>query len=443
MKNNTKEEIIRLVEEEDVEFIRLQFTDMFGNLKNIAITSSQLARALDNKCMFDGSAIDGFVRIEESDMYLYPDLDTFEIFPWRPQQGKVARMICDVYRPGGEPFEGDPRYVLKRAIQVANDMGYSFEVGPECEFFLFNTDENTLPTTNTHEQAGYFDIGPLDFGENARRDMVMNLEDMGFVIEASHHEMAPAQHEIDFRYDKALKTADNIMTFKLAVRTIAKRHGLHATFMPKPKYGVNGSGMHINMSLHRDGKNIFEDSSDAMGLSREAYYFIGGLMKHIKGMAAITNPLVNSYKRLVPGFEAPVYIAWSATNRSPLIRIPSAKGEGTRIELRSPDSAANPYLTLAVCLRAGLDGIANKIEPPKSVNANIFNMTDAERRECGIDNLPGTLLEAVEELKKDSLIREVLGEHIADQYIRAKEGEWFQYRAQVSEWEIEEYLYKY
>lgn len=443
MYNNTKEEIIRLVQEEDVEFIRLQFTDMFGNLKNIAITSSQLERALDNKCMFDGSAIDGFVRIEESDMYLYPDFSTFEIFPWRPQQGKVARMLCDVYRPNGEPFEGDPRYVLKRAIQRAADMGYSFEVGPECEFFLFNTDENTMPTTVTHEQAGYFDIGPLDFGENARRDMVMNLEDMGFVIEASHHEMAPAQHEIDFRYDEALKTADNIMTFKLAVRTIAKRHGLHATFMPKPKYGVNGSGMHINMSLHKDGKNIFADSSDPMGLSKEAYYFIGGLIKHIKGMAAITNPLVNSYKRLVPGFEAPVYIAWSATNRSPLIRIPSVKGEGTRIELRSPDSASNPYLTLAVCLCAGLDGIANKIEPPESINANIFNMTEEQHKELGIENLPGTLMEAVEELEKDSFVKEVLGEHIAEQYIKAKKKEWFQYRTHISEWEIEEYLYKY
>ena len=291
MNNYTKEDIIRLVEEEDVEFIRLQFTDLFGNLKNIAVTASQLDRVLNNKCMFDGSAIDGFARIEESDMYLYPDLSTLEIFPWRPQQGKVARMICDVYRPNGQPFEGDPRYVLKRAVQQAEDMGYTFEVGPECEFFLFNTDENTMPTTSTHEQAGYFDIGPLDFGENARRDIVMNLEDMGFVIEASHHEMAPAQHEIDFKYDEALHTADNIMTFKMAVRTIARRHGLHATFMPKPKFGVNGSGMHINMSLQKDGKNIFQDASDPNGLSKEAYYFIGGIMKHIKGMAAITNPL--------------------------------------------------------------------------------------------------------------------------------------------------------
>lgn len=443
MRNYTRDDIIRLVEEEDVEFIRLQFTDMFGNLKNIAITASQLDKALDNKCMFDGSAIDGFVGIEESDMYLHPDLSTLEIFPWRPQQGKVARMICDVYRPDGTPFLGDPRMVLKKAIKEAADLGYTFDVGPECEFFLFNTDENAMPTTQTNEQAGYFDIGPLDCGENARRDIVMTLEDMGLVIEASHHEMAPAQHEIDFRYDEALATADNIMTFKLAVRTIAKRHGLHATFMPKPKPGVNGSGMHINMSLHRDGRNIFEDKNDVHGLSKEAYYFIGGIMKHIKGMAAVTNPLVNSYKRLVPGFAAPAYIAWSATNRSPLIRIPAEGGAGTRIELRSPDSAANPYLTLALCLKAGLDGIQNQIEPPKSVDCNIYNMTAEERKKLHIENLPGTLIEAVEELKKDSFIMDVLGEHIAGNYIEAKDKEWQRYRASVSEWEIQEYLYRY
>lgn len=380
MKHYSKEDIMNLVNDEDVEFIRLQFTDMFGSLKNVAITASQLEKALDNKCMFDGSSIEGFVRIEESDMYLYPDLSTLEIFPWRPQQGKVARLICDVYRPSGEPFEGDPRYVLKRAIKEAADMGYIFEVGPECEFFLFHTDENGLPTTVSYEKAGYFDLGPLDLGENARRDMILTLEDMGFVIEASHHEVAPAQHEIDFKYDEALATADNIMTFKLAVKTIAKRHGLHATFMPKPKYGVNGSGMHINMSLSKDGKNIFNDPEGNLGLSKEAYYFIGGIMKHMKGMTAITNPLVNSYKRLVPGYEAPVYIAWSATNRSPLIRIPASRGEGTRIELRCPDPSANPYLALAVCLRAGLDGIANKIMPPESVDCNILHFPRKKRR---------------------------------------------------------------
>lgn len=443
MKEYTRDDIVRLVKEEDVEFIRLQFTDMFGNLKNIAITANQLDKALDNRCMFDGSSIEGFVGIEESDMYLHPDLSTLEIFPWRPQQGKVARMICDIYRPDGTPFEGDPRFVLKRAIKEAADMGYTFEVGPECEFFLFDTDENAMPTTGTHEQAGYFDIGPLDGGENARRDVVMTLEDMGLIIEASHHESAPAQHEIDLRYDEALTMADNIMTFKLAVRTIAKRHGLHATFMPKPKFGVNGSGMHINMSLHREGRNLFEDRSDPNGLSREAYYFIGGLMKHIKGMAAITNQLVNSYKRLVPGYDAPVYIAWSTTNRSPLIRIPAERDGSTRIELRSPDSAANPYLTLAVCLKAGLDGIANRIEPPGSVDCNIYAMTEQERLEQGIESLPGTLMGAVEELKRDPFILDVLGKHVAEKYIAAKEREWQQYRAQVTEWEIQEYLYRY
>lgn len=440
MKNYTREDVLKLARDEDIEFIRLQFTDMFGNLKNIAVTASQLEKALDNKCMFDGSAIDGFVGIEESDMYLYPDLSTLEIFPWRPQQGKVARMICDIHRPDGRPFDGDPRVVLKKAIADAAELGYTFEVGPECEFFLFNTDENGMPTVKTHEQAGYFDIGPLDGGENARRDIVMTLEDMGLIIEASHHEMAPAQHEIDLRYDEALSAADNIMTFKLAARTIAKRHGLHATFMPKPKYGVNGSGMHINMSLHKDGRNIFRDEEDVNGLSREAYYFIGGIMKHIKGMAAVTNPLVNSYKRLVPGFAAPVYIAWSATNRSPLLRIPA---EGARLELRSPDSAANPYLTLALCLKAGLDGIINKIEPPGSVDCNIYTMTDQEREALNIENLPGTLIEAVDAMKNDKFILEVLGEHIAKSYIAAKESEWQKYRAYISEWEIQEYLYRY
>jgi len=440
MKNYSKEDIMNLVNDEDVEFIRLQFTDMFGSLKNVAITASQLEKALNNKCMFDGSSIEGFVRIEESDMYLYPDLNTLEIFPWRPQQGKVARLICDVYRPNGDPFEGDPRYILKCAIKEAADMGYVFEVGPECEFFLFHTDENGLPTTLTHEKAGYFDLGPLDLGENARRDMVLTLEDMGFVIEASHHEVAPAQHEIDFKYDEALATADNIMTFKLAVKTIAKRHGLHATFMPKPKFGVNGSGMHINMSLSKDGKNVFDDPNDELGLSKEAYYFIGGIIKHMKGMTAITNPLVNSYKRLVPGYEAPVYIAWSATNRSPLIRIPAARGEGTRIELRCPDPSANPYLALAVCLRAGLDGIANKIEPPASVNCNIFELTSEEKKELGIEAIPGTLIEAVNEMEKDEFVQGVLGKHVSSKYIEAKKAEWANYRSQVTDWEINQYL---
>ncbi len=442
MSKYTKKDIIKLVEEEDVEFIRLQFTDMFGTLKNVAITSSQLEKALNNKCMFDGSSIEGFVRIEESDMYLYPDLDTFVIFPWRPQQGKVARLICDVYRPDEKPFEGDPRYVLKKELAKAEALGYEFNVGPECEFFLYHTDDDSRPTTITHENAGYFDLGPVDYGENARRDMVLTLEDMGFEIEASHHEVAPAQHEIDFKYDEALATADNIMTFKLAVKTIAKRHGLHATFMPKPKAGINGSGMHTNMSLYKNGKNAFYDPEDANGLSKEAYYFIGGIMRHIGAITAIANPLVNSYKRLLPGFEAPVYVAWSAKNRSPLIRIPAAREEGTRIELRSPDPAANPYLLLAVCLASGIDGIENQIEPPAGVDRNIFDMTQEEKDMEGIKALPAQLMDAVYALEKDPFIQEVLGAHISQKYIESKKKEWEEYISQVTSWETDSYLYR-
>ncbi len=442
MSKYTKKDIIRLVEEEDVEFIRLQFTDLFGNLKNVAITSSQLEKALSNKCMFDGSSIDGFVRMEESDMYLYPDLDTLAIFPWRPQQGKVARLICDVYRPDRTPFEGDPRYILKKVVDQARDMGYQFDVGPECEFFLFHTDDNGLPTTISHERAGYFDLGPMDLGENARRDIVLTLEDMGFEVESSHHEMAAAQHEIDFRYDDALTTADNIMTFKLAVKTIARRFGLHATFMPKPKYGVNGSGMHTNMSLSREGKNIFRDDEDALGLSQEAYYFIGGLIRHIKGITAITNPIVNSYKRLVPGYEAPVYIAWSGRNKKLMIRIPEGQGDNTRIELRSPDPSCNPYLALAVCLAAGLDGIRNEILPPKPVDGNVAAMSPEEREALGIASLPGNLMEALEELERDSLLMEVLGENAGAKYILAKKEEWARYCEQVTDWEVDTYLYR-
>jgi glutamine synthetase len=444
MSRYTKDDIFRMVEEEDVEFIRLQFTDIFGTLKNIAITSSQLEKALDNKCMFDGSSVEGFVRIEESDMYLYPDYDTFEIFPWRPQQGKVARLICDVHTPDGKPFEGDPRWILKKTIKEANEMGYRFDVGPECEFFLFHTDDNGLPTTLSHEKAGYFDLGPNDLGENIRRDMVLTLEDMGFEIEASHHEVAPAQHEIDFKYDEALKTADNIQTFKMTVKTIAKRHGLYATFMPKPKFGISGSGMHINMSLAtKEGKNIFADENGKIGLSDDAYHFIAGIMKHARGMSAITNPLVNSYKRLVPGYEAPVYIAWSAKNRSPLIRIPASRGNGTRVELRNPDPTANPYLVLALCLAAGLDGIKNKIEVPESVDCNIYEMTPGERRAAGIENMPADLKEAVDCLVADEFLCSVLGEHITTKYVEAKMKEWENYTTRVSQWEIDEYLYKY
>ena len=442
MSKYTKQDIMRLVEEEDIEFIRLQFTDMFGTLKNVAITASQLEKALDNKCMFDGSSIEGFVRIDESDMYLYPDLNTFEIFPWRPQHGKVARMICDVYRPNGTPFEGDPRYILKKVLKEAADMGYTFNVGPECEFFLFHTDDEGRPTTISHEKAGYFDISPLDLGENARRDIILTLEDMGFEIEASHHEVAPAQHEIDFKYTNALKASDNMMTFKLVVKTIAKRHGLFASFMPKPVYGVCGSGLHINMSLCKDGVNIFNDHSAENGVSKEAYQFIAGLMKHMKGMTLVANPIVNSYKRLIPGYEAPVHITWSEGNRSPLIRIPSTRGTNMRIELRSPDPAANPYLLLASCLAAGLDGIRNELPIPESVEGNIYEMSKNELEERGIEAIPSNLSKACHYFEDDEFMKQVLGEHVHAKYLDAKRKEWNRFREQVTEWEIEEYLYK-
>ena len=441
MGNYTKQDIIQLVEEKDVQFIRLQFTDVSGTLKNVAITASQLEKALDNKCMFDGSSIEGFVRIEESDMYLYPDLNTFEILPWRPQHGKVARFMCDVYRPEGVPFEGDSRYVLKNVLKKAAKMGYTFDVGPECEFFLFHTDDYGNPTTISHEKGSYFDLGPTDLGENARRDMVLNLEEMGFEVEASHHEVAPAQHEIDFKYGEALETADKIMTYKLTVKTIAKRHGLYASFMPKPKYGMCGSGMHINMSLfNKEGQNIFVDENDKNGLSKEAYNFIAGLMKHMRSMTAIINPIVNSYKRLVPGYEAPTYIAWSATNRSPLIRVPAARGLGTRVELRSPDCATNPYLAIAVCLAAGLDGIKNNLQPVDSIQRDIYSMTDEERDEAGIENLPKNLYEAIQEMRKSDFVKGVLGKEVFKKYIKAKEEEWMEYTSQVTDWEIDRYL---
>ena len=443
MRNYTRKDILRLVEEEDVGFIRLQFTDIYGTLKNVAITTGQLERALNNECMFDGSSIEGFSRIEESDMYLRPDLNTFTIFPWRPQQGKVARFICDIYRPDGTAYESDPRQVLENVIWETEEMGYQFVVGPEFEFFLFHQDDDGTPTTTTHEKAGYFDLGPLDLGENARRDMVLTLEDMGIEIEASHHEMAPAQHEIDLKYEEALETADNMVTFRMVVKTIAKRHGLHATFMPKPKYGINGSGMHLNMSLSRDGENIFSDENDEHGLSQEAYYFIGGLMKHIKAITFITNPLVNSYKRLVPGYEAPTYIAWSANNRTPLIRIPESRRSGKRIELRSPDASANPYLALAVCLAAGMEGIREKILPPKEISQNIFELNEEEKKALGIECLPGSLMEAVEEFEKDAFIQKVLGEELSQKFIKAKKAEYDRYRSHVSEWEMNEYLQKY
>ena len=439
----SKEDILAMVEENGVKFIRLQFTDILGTLKNVAITDRQLEKALNNHCMFDGSSINGFVRVEESDMYLRPDLDTFVIFPWSPQQGKVARLICDVYMPDGTPFEGDPRYILKKAINKAKDMGYTMNVGPECEFFLFEVDNDGNPTLKTNDKGSYFDLGPIDLGENARRDMTLALEDMGFEIETSHHEVAAGQNEIDFKYADALVTADNIATFKYVVKSIAQRHGLYATFMPKPLHGVNGSGMHINISLIKDGKNAFHNEEDELGLSSVAYNFIGGLLKHIKEICPITNPLVNSYKRLVPDYEAPVYIAWSVKNRSPLIRVPSAREEGTRIELRSPDPSSNPYLVLACLLLAGLEGIKYNLEPPKCIDKNIFDLNREERKRENIESLPESLHEAVAYMQKSDLVKEALGKNTFEYYIRAKEVEWDNYRTQVHQWEITSYLSKY
>jgi len=443
MSKYTKEDIIRMIRDEDVQFIRLQFTDIFGILKNVAITASQIEKALDNECMFDGSSIDGFARISESDMYLYPDYDTFAIFPWRPQAGKVARLICDIYTPDGKPFVGDPRFALKRVLKEAEEMGYTFNVGPELEFFLFHYDAEGKPTTYAHDKGGYFDLEPVGQGEDIRREISFALEAMGFEIEASHHEVAQAQHEIDFKFGDALTTADNIMTFKLAVKTIAKRYGMHATFMPKPVFGINGSGMHVNMSLMKDGKNAFFDPSNDIGLSETATQFIAGLLKHVKGMTAVTNPLVNSYKRLVPGYEAPCYLAWSAANRSALIRIPATRGNSTRVELRCPDPAANPYLALAICLKAGLDGIRNKMTPPEQVYTSIFSMTPEERAAQGIENLPASLEESLVELRKDPMALDVMGEHIFERYVEAKTDEWDNYRTRISQWEIDEYLLRY
>lgn len=444
MSKYTAADIVRIVEEEDIRFIRLQFTDIFGSFKNIAITASQLQKALNNQCMFDGSSVEGFVRIEESDMYLYPDYDSFLIFPWYKDSCKVARLICDVYKPDGTPFEGDPRGLLKRVLREAEEMGFDgFNVGPECEFFLFNTDENRQPTTETRDRGAYFELGPTDLGESARRDMCLTLEEMGFEIEASHHETANGQHEIDFKYADALSAADNIVTFKLAVKTIADKHNMYATFMPKPVFGRAGSGMHVNMSLTKNGKNAFYDPEDKMGLSQTAYQFIAGLLEHAKGMSAVTNPLVNSYKRLVSGYEAPVYIAWSGSNRSPLIRVPSSRGASTRIELRNPDPSANPYLALALCLAAGLDGIRRGLTPPESTDMNLFELDEDEREARGIHHLPSNLKEAVRAMKADELVRKTLGNHIFSCYVQHKTEEWDEYKIRVTQWELDRYLARY
>lgn len=442
-KSYTKEDIRRIAQEQNVRFIRLQFTDLLGTIKNVEIPVSQLEKALDNKMMFDGSSIEGYVRIEESDMYLYPDLDTWVVFPWVTQD-RVARLICDIYMPDGTPFAGDPRGILKRALKEAEELGYTaMNVGPEPEFFLFKTDERGEPTTELNDQGGYFDLAPMDMGENCRREIVLTLEEMGFEIEASHHEVAPGQHEIDFKYADAIKAADQIQTFKLVVKTIAREYGLHASFMPKPLFGVNGSGMHCHQSLFQGEKNVFYDEKDKLGLSAVARHYMAGILQHARAMAAITNPTVNSYKRLVPGYEAPVYVAWSASNRSPMIRIPASRGLSTRIEVRNPDPAANPYLALAVMLKAGLDGIQNKHQLPAPTDRNIYIMTEEERLDAGISSLPGDLKEALDEMLRSDIVCEALGDHALAHFYELKEIEWDMYRTQVHQWERDQYLTLY
>ncbi len=436
----SKAEIKKLIEDNNVKFIRLEFVDIFGQAKNVATTLNDIDKVLNNEMMFDGSSVDGFARIEESDMFLYPDLDSFTILPWESERGSEAKIICNVYKTDGTPFLGCPRNILIRAIEDAKQLGYSFKIGPECEFFLFNRGEHGEPTTETNDKAGYFDLGHLDNGEKFRRNASLILEDMGFLIEASHHECGDGQHEIDFKYDEALKTADRIMTFRQVIKRLAKEEGLHATFMPKPLYGKHGSGMHINMSLTKNDKNIFFDKTEEDGLSEEAYYFIGGILKYAKDFTSITNPLVNSYKRLVPGYEAPCYIAWSNKNRSPLVRIPASRGEGTRVELRNPDPSANPYLVLASCLKAGTRGIKEKITPPKPIEANIYELTSKEKEEYGITQLPRSLREAIEITEKSEFMKEVLGSHTHGIYVKAKKKEHLDYVMRVTKWEIENYL---
>jgi glutamine synthetase len=436
-------EILDLAKKHKVDFLRLQFTDILGVNKNVEVPESQFAKALEGEIMFDGSSIEGFVRIEESDMILKPDLDTFRILPYDDEGGRVARVICDIYRPDGSTFAGCTRQALKRQISQARQLGYQMMAGVEAEFFIFHLDAEGDPTTKTHDQGGYFDLTPVDRAEEIRRLIIKDLVSMGLEVEAGHHEVAQGQHEIDFRYADALETADNLATFRFVVRNVAFRHGFLATFMPKPIFGQNGSGMHTHQSLFRDGKNAFFDPQGQWELSDVALAYIGGLLEHARGFAALTNPLVNSYKRLVPGYEAPVNVAWSMRNRSPLIRIPDRRGTGTRCELRMPDPSANPYLALAVQLAGGLDGVRRKLTPPDPVNKNIFEMSFRERRKYRIDELHRDLHEALECLEKDPVIRDALGEHIYERFVEAKREEWQDYIGTVSEWELRRYLGQY
>jgi glutamine synthetase len=438
-----KAAILERAEREGVKFLRLQFTDILGVIKNVEVPDRQFAEALDGAVLFDGSSIEGFVRIEESDMYLKPDLDTFQVLPWRDASGaRVGGITCDIANPDGSPFEGCPRSALKRAIARAKAMDFRMVAGPEAEFFLFQRKDGA-PSTATHDTAGYFDLAPMDQGEDVRREIVLALEQMGFLVEAAHHEVAPGQHEVDFRYDDVLRTADNVSTFRFVVKNVAQRNGLHATFMPKPIYGVNGSGMHTHQTLFTGARNAFFDSEREWQLSQTCLHYIGGLLKHARAYCAVTNPLVNSYKRLVPGHEAPTAIAWSEKNRSPLVRVPAARGESTRVELRLPDPSCNPYLALTVMLRAGLDGVVQELDPGPPVNKNIYKMSHRERRHLRIDDLPANLSEALDELEKSDLVRDALGDHIVQHFLAAKRDEWDDYLRHVSPWELERYLSVY
>jgi len=436
-------EMIARVKADNVKFIRLQFTDILGIPKNVAIPVIQLEKALTEGIWIDGSSIEGFTRIDESDMILKPDINTYSILPWRPAEKKVARFICDVYTYGNKPFEGDPRYVLRKNLDEAAKLGYTFNTGPELEFFVFQRDENGNPTTQFVDHGGYFDLAPSDKAEDLRREIVLALTDMGFEIEASHHEVAESQHEIDFKYGDALSVADKVITFKFAAKTLALINDMHATFMAKPIGRINGSGMHTHGSLSKDGKNTFFDPNADKQLSETALYYIGGLMKHAKAIARLGNPTVNSYKRLVPGYEAPVYITWSAANRSAMIRVPAARGNSTRAELRSPDPTCNPYLLFAAMIAAGLDGIRNKILPPPSTDVNIYHMSEEERQKLGIEMLPGSLKEANDELLKDKVICEALGQHVVNNLTDIATAETDDYRLTVHNWEIERYLHNF
>lgn len=435
--------VLDAIEENDVDFLRIQFTDILGTVKNVSIPASQAEKAFSEGIYFDGSSIEGFVRIQESDMRLKPDPSTFALLPWRTREDGTAsaRLIADVMEASGDSFAGDPRHVLKRALGKAGDMGYTLNAGPEPEFFLFE-EQDGQATTITHDVGGYFDLAPKDLASDVRRDIIYGLDQMDFEVEASHHEVAEGQHEISFKYADAITTADNIATFRAVVRAIAAEHGLHGTFMPKPIAGINGSGMHTHLSLFTEGgENAFYDGADEFDLSTEAKQFLAGILEHAPAITAVCNPTVNSYKRLVPGYEAPVYIAWSDVNRSALVRKPAARTPAaSRIELRSPDPSCNPYLALAVMLQAGLDGIERGLEAPDPVRENIYEFDEAAREEYGIDTLPPNLGGAIDALENDEIVLDALGEHVAEKFIEAKRAEFAEYRASVSEWEIDQYL---